>query len=419
MTLQTVNLGAIANDGTGDPARTAFNKTNLAITELNKVLQTEVIVLSASDLPAPIGGFHPLVDNVNYIFKGEVTSADGILFGVNNVLTGASTHYRDKFIYTGTGVALTATNVLLETANLQIVAANGTFISKTGTGNFIIRRGIVNCKDYGMFDSSGIVLIDGCQANVTNTGLKFGAGNVPIFVWSQSTIANSTTDDPLLDLRGASIGYSNLDTVIFSPANFASAACIAGDVGSANITQNFFVSACNFVVPPGQPVLDGITIGDIKYQFNSNINAPDSEVIANAYLSDNAAVTSIGFADTPTLIAGTWLADVNDQRTLINATGGRVTFIGEGIVTMSFTVSGTADNQGGGNQQFKFELFKNGSITASPQHTTINVDGSDENSFAFSAPITLSQSDYVELKVTNVGGTQNVLVRNIQITGRG
>jgi len=40
MTQEIINVGAVANDGQGDPLRTAFEKTNLNFTELYNRVQT-------------------------------------------------------------------------------------------------------------------------------------------------------------------------------------------------------------------------------------------------------------------------------------------------------------------------------------------------------------------------------------------
>jgi len=56
-TIQTINIGASANDNTGDPLRTAFDKTNQNNTALNNDLATKAVqttTQAALDLKAPL-----------------------------------------------------------------------------------------------------------------------------------------------------------------------------------------------------------------------------------------------------------------------------------------------------------------------------------------------------------------------------
>lgn len=50
MAKQTINIGSIANDGTGDPIRTAFDKTNQNFTELYNTLGASVITTNGTNV---------------------------------------------------------------------------------------------------------------------------------------------------------------------------------------------------------------------------------------------------------------------------------------------------------------------------------------------------------------------------------
>jgi hypothetical protein len=49
MTKQTINIGTAANDGTGDPLRTAFTKTNANFTELYTASVFEMVVACSDE----------------------------------------------------------------------------------------------------------------------------------------------------------------------------------------------------------------------------------------------------------------------------------------------------------------------------------------------------------------------------------
>lgn len=57
MTQQIINIGAVANDGSGDPLRTAFTKTNDNFTQLYERVQADLPATPAGkegDLPGMI-----------------------------------------------------------------------------------------------------------------------------------------------------------------------------------------------------------------------------------------------------------------------------------------------------------------------------------------------------------------------------
>ena len=109
MAQQVVNVGAAANDGTGDKWRDAFIKVNANETELfADLLDNRVIVKSESDLPASVsvGGVNThVLENKEYLFDGNVTLIDSIGWpGVGLTATIRAIN-RSVVTYTG-GIAL-------------------------------------------------------------------------------------------------------------------------------------------------------------------------------------------------------------------------------------------------------------------------------------------------------------------------
>ena len=79
MAQQTINIGTVANDGTGDPLRTAFDKVNDNFTELyaddagdvNSVNgQTGTVVLDSDDISEGATNKYLLSDSVTYAKLG-------------------------------------------------------------------------------------------------------------------------------------------------------------------------------------------------------------------------------------------------------------------------------------------------------------------------------------------------------------
>lgn len=69
MTQQTINVGTVANDGTGDPLRTAFQKTNANFTELYSpavgVVTGTRFVLTSAGINAQVGNIYILLSTDN------------------------------------------------------------------------------------------------------------------------------------------------------------------------------------------------------------------------------------------------------------------------------------------------------------------------------------------------------------------
>jgi hypothetical protein len=90
MAVELVNVGTIADDGTGDPARTAFQKINDLITEairiemeLIEATSSEVNLLHGIENLAYLGDFAVMIEQVdaaltdNTPTDGEITTALG------------------------------------------------------------------------------------------------------------------------------------------------------------------------------------------------------------------------------------------------------------------------------------------------------------------------------------------------------
>lgn len=75
MTLQTINLGNYANDGTGDDLRTAFQKVNANFSEL----YSEAAISTARNLGSGVGLFSAK-DGINLDFKTLTSADDSVVF---------------------------------------------------------------------------------------------------------------------------------------------------------------------------------------------------------------------------------------------------------------------------------------------------------------------------------------------------
>ena len=122
MAKQVINIGSVANDGTGDPLRTAFDKVNDNFTELynddagdvdSVNGQTGTVVLDSDDISEGATNEYLLADSVTYTKLGaEFTTTDA----KGNVSTSATLDFSTDQVFTATMTA--ATTFAFSNANI-------------------------------------------------------------------------------------------------------------------------------------------------------------------------------------------------------------------------------------------------------------------------------------------------------------
>ena len=92
MAIQTVNVGTTPNDGTGDPARTAFIKLNDNFTAAENAAAHLLLGTVSQSGGVPTGAIIERGSNANGEF---VKYADGTMICTSNVISGGSTAITD------------------------------------------------------------------------------------------------------------------------------------------------------------------------------------------------------------------------------------------------------------------------------------------------------------------------------------
>ena len=78
MTKQIINIGQTANDRSGDPLRTAFNKVNSNFNELYALVGNSVDYMVGAPLSSPTGVSLDLTKNIQVLNDALYTLTDGI-----------------------------------------------------------------------------------------------------------------------------------------------------------------------------------------------------------------------------------------------------------------------------------------------------------------------------------------------------
>jgi len=170
MTQQTINIGSSANDGTGDPLRTAFDKANSNFTELFGITDAlgSMANETASDyltVLAAAAGYQPL--------DAQLTDLAGVLPTKGRLIVGDGTNWVDLDVGTDTHV-LTADSA--QTKGVKWAAASGGGGTPGGSDTQ------VQFNDGGSFGGDS-----GLTFDKTNNALTVGGATV-------------TTSNPVLNL---------------------------------------------------------------------------------------------------------------------------------------------------------------------------------------------------------------------------
>jgi|13_taG_2_1085334.scaffolds.fasta_scaffold14287_6 hypothetical protein len=141
MAKQTVNLGTAANDGTGDPLRTAFNKLNDNFDEVygnnfvtNAMLNDDIV--GQAELGAEFTTSSPLTAatdlDINFSTAAVFTTTSAIAMDLN--FTSAEIGQVKTIIVTDSGGTSSLT---FDTTSNTVVKLNGDYSATSGAVNYI------------------------------------------------------------------------------------------------------------------------------------------------------------------------------------------------------------------------------------------------------------------------------------------
>jgi len=323
----TKNFALIA-DGAGSSAFLALLGTNT------------VVVRQLSDLPTPAAGKIILAANTTYMIGASINlGTDFLDFGAgSSIITDAP--LKSIITYTGTNPMLQGVDVSSHISGVTLDAPNANLMdwSETATGGtkLLLLDGVLvlNCKTVATFDKMGTTVFEGMTVISCTDGVVItGAVHVGLRMVS---ISFSSTDVGFvgLDVTGATLKTLNLDGMILNGG--AGSIGIKGDAASANIAANFIANVNNVQFAGVTTPLSGITIDDIRWNFQGNGIVPDTMPDALLSFSNNATVTTLSVG-VPTLIAGTFTLDRASQFT--TTTAGRATYNGERDLVTPIDVS--------------------------------------------------------------------------------
>jgi len=447
MAQQTINIGAAANDGTGDTYRDAFDKVNdnfgetfpLAENALSKVslaVQTvlgevnytgglkvdgvlvkaptkRVIVNVLGDFPAPVSSVITLADDTQYLIGNDVSlGLNELVMGDNCAVSGIESVVV-TLTYTGTANMFTITNKRVRISNLTISCAAGRVINFADNTDTLFRMNdcSVSCATFGLFNSTGTNGSTTRFTNVSPSSISSGGctilGDWNTWLWEVSStvltggtffnFGTATFDAIILDLILANLG--------------AGTTLISGAAASANINTGGIAVVTRLLTSGAGTVLSTITVDDALWNFFHNDDIADTRPDGLLSMQNNATETVIVAASTDgsnaVLVAGTWVVERASQMT--GTTAGRLTYDGGKDATLPLTASVSVEPASGTNINLSAYVAIGGVVVANSKRSSAASSGSPA-SITIPWQESFATAQFVEVFVENNDNTTNILV---------
>jgi len=404
---QTIDLGTVANDGTGDNLRAGGTIINENFDEL--YMNNVIRINSASDFPTPAANVITLVAGTSYIISDEIdigddrfdTSAGNITFlGINP--------NTDKILTTTTGALFTGASVRLR--NVDATVTSGNVFDMSGLGVIACDGFFVfGCVDAGTVDATG--LFTWRNSNITavsNTGLLFSGACRTILIKENSF---SDFEGTMIDLGTATASLLRIDGNRLSGNAGSTSVDVAPS--SANILDGEGWMTNNLFNGDGTHTV-GTSFSDTNWTYHDNVNVPNSFRGADGHILGNATATVISTISTPVAVNfnSSFIGDLESSFTVSSA--GCFTYTGATSTAVSLSASVYADASSGTNVNYRFYFAKNNVVqigsVAEDQY-----DSSDPHSIAVSYVDEMETNDEICLWVENITNTNNITIETASI----
>lgn len=365
------------------------------------LLGNVVMVNVLADFPTPAAGKITLLAGTTYLLGASLNiGTDYLEFGSQTALISLAP-IKGIITYTGTTPMMVGVDVSAQVINIVVSCASSNVFdfSETSTGGTkrILVDGFValSCLKVAIFDKMGTISMDkmsysSCTSGVAITGAVTNNVNIMTSTFTSTDVAFIG-----LDVTGATVETINIEGNRYSGG--VGSIGIKGDTASANIATNFIANVSNCQFAGVTTPLSGITLDDIRWNFQGNGIVADTMPDALITLTANATVTTLSVG-VPTLVAGTWTLIRASQYT--TTTGGRATLNSERDVLTPIDVSVVVDPASGTNKSIRAYVALNGAAI-NDSGIAINLDAGDPKQISVPWQINLSTTDFIEIFIEN------------------
>ena len=375
-----------------------------------------VTVNAVADLPTAVSGVITLTANLVYLLSGTVDiGSNRIVMGADSVLAGMH-HHTDRVVSTTTSALITSNGSFKLTSIGFNTAGPLLSISGSGTEEAILSDiNVETCTIVGTVTNWYLLNVFGSTFTAaTVDGWRFvGACHHASF---DSNFCQVGVTGAQIDLGTATFDHFN-----FGPNNSytvtTGSTALAVAASSANINANGIGHIHNnFITLDGSGVATtGLSAIDIQWQARNN------EYILNTFIGAQGSctgnVTGTSATTTPAIVAlGTSFVDdaaLNGNFTV--STAGRLTWNGLEAHTFFVDASLFGAATSGSAQQYIFYIAKNGTIITSSE-SLIELTTSTPASFEVKSIVTLAPTEYLEVYMKKVTGSDTFTADTISIT---
>lgn len=418
MTQQTINIGTVANDRTGDTWRDAFDKTNDNFDELytSGGLTNVVKVNSLADFPDPVSGVIELVPSpgaeIVYLIgsvdvdvganRFTVTGGEVVIRGMHRTAS-KITSSTTGTMFTCAGSAFFQEFVIIDCPNAKFVDFSGDGLRSFANNNLIV----LNCDTLGTIAGSFTSSFRTMSVVDTQSGgfLWTGTANSQINMSNCLAISWAGT---LFDLGTATFDIIELstDNRFISPSGTT---ILSGMAASGNFTASGRGLVNGNIFNGIGAALNGIDTLDLKWQFKANIfvdgTTQNSRQLADAFLTSSETVTIADIGVYVAVGGSNWASDIADRFTV--SAGGLATYIGLNTIDVEVSIVSTVEKVGGGADKIGSKIALNGTVQEKTIGVTENATATGLSSIGL---FVLSTGDTLQLFVGNEDSTANIIV---------
>lgn len=411
MAIDLLNLGASANDRTGDTWRAGGTKINSMFTELYGLVGADPVIFVAEEAGFPVQDATTITLESGKIYQYTASFSTAKRFIVQDgaKLT-AFNFFSPVLTYTGTGSMFTSTDASFSIRECRISCPNAQVFSFTDTigGTYLFLMydvRIDSAAKFGTFNNLQTVLISGSSSLDMDDGITLTGTDMIIFSISKLYLGSTSATFEGIDF-GTAISQT-IEVDDFVPVGPTGSVGIKGAASSANVPANRLatVEGCDFtgVDTP----LSGVSVTDIRWRFVRNAGLPDTLTDCMLSLTNNATNTVIATVSTPVKVAGTWV--VEDESLMTGDTTGRATYDAEQDRRLPVDIVVDIEPVSGTNKLLKTYLAKNGTIIPASGREVL-ANAGDPLNVALVWQLTLTKNDYLEVFVENNTDNIDILV---------
>lgn len=414
MAQQTINLGAVENDNSGEGFRDGGLKINANFTEIYDLIQDGFFVLvdSKDKLPTPVSNVITLLDDVTYYFTKHVDlTGDRLISGENTTILGASS---ENCSITSTGLGI---GIALITGNYTVPIRHTTIkdvdtaLDLDGTGNTMALDwtgvNFSNIPNVGTVkEASNFIYSKGAFLN--SQGLKFD-GTVGTIGIDNSLFVGNGTAGNIIEILPTAVINTRFRVVFSSIVAFGSTVGIDMDASATINDETFILNNVNF--SGGGTYLGGVDETSNKSLFVECIGITNTAVNGQLYMQNNATVTTISSVSTFVKILGTTTPSADNSK--FSHANNRLTC--DASLSRKYLIQCNLSFTSGNNKVCEFGFYdsKLGAIrTPSRTKSTSNGSGRSEN-ISFNCVVSHESGDYLEIWCANNTDTTDITVTDM------